>query len=333
LKNCGLDGTVAPAQRAEIFHSGRVTLGDPMDLPTHVVSGLAVGFVLFGRPEIALIIALGALLPDLDREYWFIPQKKYSDEQRHRALFHNVVMLALVYAVSPFLSLGVFIHMLEDSFTTVKDRGVEWFYPFTRLAKRGRYDVNGNPRPLDPDEHVYFYQEDPAGLIRFAEPDLRQTGPDPVPWRRVYGFALNSNLLDRGFLLGSALMILIWLFVPTMSGTFPNLGSILSTPSRVYQVWTIGLIAIGILFLAGELDRKDQKPKLGGLNFLKIPIFVFGLALLAYWVLLNGATFGSNVQSVFTQPLALVAAIVLLPLLAFILIRWKTKRGTSTAII
>ena len=128
-------------------------------------------------------------------------------------------------------------------------------------------------------------------------------------------------------------MILIWLFVPTMSGTFPNLGSILSTPSRVYQVWTIGLIAIGILFLAGELDRKDQKPKLGGLNFLKIPIFVFGLALLAYWVLLNGATFGSNVQSVFTQPLALVAAIVLLPLLAFILIRWKTKRGTSTAII
>src|SRR5207245_6395590 len=115
-----------------------------MDLPTHILSGLAVGFIFFGHPEVALLIALGALVPDLDREYWFIPQKRYTDEQRHRALFHNVVMLAIMYAVSPFLSMGVFIHMLEDSFTTVKDRGGEWFYPFTRLAKRGRYDVNGN---------------------------------------------------------------------------------------------------------------------------------------------------------------------------------------------
>jgi hypothetical protein len=69
--------------------------------------------------------------------------------------------MALTFAVSPFLSLGVFLHVLQDSFTTVKDRGVEWFYPFTRLAKRGRYDPEGVPQPLDPSEKVYFYQEDP----------------------------------------------------------------------------------------------------------------------------------------------------------------------------
>ena len=47
--------------------------------------GLAVGFVFFGRPEIAFLIGLGALVPDLDREYWFIPSKLYADEQIHRA--------------------------------------------------------------------------------------------------------------------------------------------------------------------------------------------------------------------------------------------------------
>jgi membrane-bound metal-dependent hydrolase YbcI (DUF457 family) len=77
-----------------------------LNLPTHAVFGIAVGLVFFGRPEIALLIGLGALLPDLDREYWFIPAKIYHDEQYHRALFHNVFIMALAYLVSPFFSLG-----------------------------------------------------------------------------------------------------------------------------------------------------------------------------------------------------------------------------------
>ena len=48
-------------------------------------------------------------------------------------------MIVLAFLVSPYLSVGVFIHMLQDSFTTAKDRGVEWFYPVTRLVKRGLY--------------------------------------------------------------------------------------------------------------------------------------------------------------------------------------------------
>ncbi|MCL5067339.1 MAG: metal-dependent hydrolase, partial [Thaumarchaeota archaeon] len=109
-----------------------------MDLPTHFAFGLAMGLVFFGhQPELALLIALGALLPDLDREYWFIPAKQYAEEQRHRALLHNVVVIALTYVVSPFLSLGVFLHILQDSFTTVKDRGVEWFYPLLGSLRGG----------------------------------------------------------------------------------------------------------------------------------------------------------------------------------------------------
>src|SRR5712692_7420668 len=151
-----------------------------MDLPTHFVFAIAVGLVFFGRYDFALLMALGALLPDLDREYWFVRVKKYSDEQYHRARFHNVFVLPAAYLVSPYLAIGVFLHMLQDSFTTAKDRGVEWFYPLTRLVKRGLYDSSGTPQQKDPKEHVYFYQEDPHGLINQADPDLRETGLDPV---------------------------------------------------------------------------------------------------------------------------------------------------------
>ncbi len=306
-----------------------------LDLPTHFFFGLAIGFVFFGhQPELALVIALGALLPDLDREYWFIPQKKYAEEQRHRALLHNVVVMALTYAVSPFLSLGVFLHVLQDSFTTVKDRGVEWFYPFTRLAKRGRYDANGLEQPLDPREHVYFYQEDPPGLVKFADPDLRETAKDPVPWRRVYGFALNSHLLDRGFLFGSIAVILVWILVPSSSMTLPNLNILLQAPSSVYEVWIVGLLAIGTLFFAGEVDRRDKiRPTLGKIKMLRVPIFFLGLVLLGLWVILYRDSISSNVFTAISQPLQIVAMIVLVPIIALLLIQRQTKAGKQPAIV
>jgi membrane-bound metal-dependent hydrolase YbcI (DUF457 family) len=45
-----------------------------MDLPTHFAIAFAVGLLFFDKPEIALLIALGAVFPDLDREYWFMPK-------------------------------------------------------------------------------------------------------------------------------------------------------------------------------------------------------------------------------------------------------------------
>jgi len=47
-----------------------------LDLPSHLAFGWAVGFVFFGsNPEIALLIGLGTLVPDLDREYWYVRQQ------------------------------------------------------------------------------------------------------------------------------------------------------------------------------------------------------------------------------------------------------------------
>jgi membrane-bound metal-dependent hydrolase YbcI (DUF457 family) len=47
-----------------------------MDLPTHFAFAFAIGLLFFDKPEIALLIALGAVFPDLDREYWFMPKKE-----------------------------------------------------------------------------------------------------------------------------------------------------------------------------------------------------------------------------------------------------------------
>jgi len=294
-----------------------------------------MGLVFFGhQPELALLVALGALLPDLDREYWFIPAKKYADEQRHRALFHNVIVIALSYAVSPFLSIGVFLHVLQDSFTTVKDRGVEWFYPFTRLAKRGRYDTSGNIQKLDPNEKVYFFQEDPAGLVKFADMDLQENLDKPVPWRRVYGFALNSHLLDHGFLFGSIAVVLIWLFVPSSGFVFSNLQILLNAPISGYETWFLGFLAVGILFLGGEIDRRDKvRPILGKLKTIKIPVFALGLILLGAWVWVYGSSINSNISLAISQPYQIIAVVVAIPIVAFLLIWKQTKGRTQPAII
>jgi membrane-bound metal-dependent hydrolase YbcI (DUF457 family) len=90
-----------------------------MDLPTHALFGFAVGLVFFGHPEIALLILIGVIIPDLDRD-WFVNPHALPEEQRHRSLFHNVFVMIGFYLVSPFLAIGTFLHMLQDSFTTAK---------------------------------------------------------------------------------------------------------------------------------------------------------------------------------------------------------------------
>ena len=298
-----------------------------MDLPTHLVFGVAIGFVFFGRPEIALLIGLGALLPDFDREYWFIGRQAYRQEQYHRALFHSVFFLALTYLVSPFLSLGVFIHIVQDSFTSSKDRGCEWLYPLSRLVKRGMYDVDGHPQPPDPSEHVYFYQQDPHGLLEYADLDFREEGP--VPWRRVYGPALNSSLLDRGFLLGSIVMIAIWLFSPDNG----HISFLLDYPSVNYAAHIVGYVAIAILYVAGELDRRDEPLRIPRYNFVKYPIFAAGVALFSFWLVLCRDEVLANLQGILTYPVSILLGVLLIIIAGVTLIAWQTKLGKAPAIV
>ena len=42
-----------------------------MNLPTHILFGALIGALFFGRWDIILLVAVGSVLPDMDREYGF----------------------------------------------------------------------------------------------------------------------------------------------------------------------------------------------------------------------------------------------------------------------
>lgn len=304
-----------------------------MDLPTHAFFGLAIGLVFFGHPEIALLVCLGALVPDLDREYWFVKSSVYRDEQLHRALLHNVFVMGLAYLLSPFLALGIFLHMLLDSFTTSRDRGCEWFWPLSRLVKRGLYDANMEPQPLDPNERIYFYQEDINAVIEYAEPDL----PEPEnPWRRVYGPGLNSNLLDRGFLCGSIVLTVVWFLTQYYSNP-----TLLSNDLAKYTSLIAAYCSILALFFGGELDRRDQEAPFGKrqldplrkISFLKIPLVMVGSVLAIVWAVLYRNEIMTNLEVLGFYWISILTVGLLVTISSFVIIRWQTRRGKPPAIV
>jgi len=239
--------------------------------------------------------------------------------------------MALAYLVSPFFSLGIFLHILQDSFTTAKDRGCEWFYPLSRLVKRGIYDANWTKQHLHRNERVYFYQEDPKGIIEQADPDLREPGPNPTPWRRVYGPALNSRLLDRGFLWGSVALILVWLLAPDGS----HLALLSNNPITFYVPYFVGYASLSIIYIAGDIDRRDRdKPtRIPELSFLKIPLFIVGIGLLATWFVLYRSEIWANLETIFSNWISILLGVVLVTLASLVVIKWQMRRGKAPAIV
>jgi len=260
-----------------------------------------------------------------------MPSVKYRDEQLHRSLFHNMFVMGAVYLLSPFVSLGMFLHVFQDSFTTIKDRGCEWLYPVTRLVKRGLKNANGKDEPLDSKERVYFYQEDPKGLLENADPDLREVGDRPVPWRRTYGPALNGKLLDQGFLIGSIAITLVWLFLQGSS----NLTNLSNFFANHWVLFIVGYGSVALMFSAGELDRRDRAEpvKVPSLTFLKIPLLVAGLALSSYSIFLAQAEIMKNLEAVGHYWSSVLLAIIVGALISLILIKWHTRSKEKVATV
>jgi quinol-cytochrome oxidoreductase complex cytochrome b subunit len=170
--------------------------------------------------------------------------------------------------------------------------------------------------------------------VKFADADLQESLDRPVPWRRVYGFALNSNLLDRGFLFGSIAVLVVWGLVPDSSGRFVNLEILRATPVGVYARWLFGLFAVGMLFFAGEMDRRDKvRPIIGKLKAIKVPLFFIGVILLGVWIYLYRGSFSSNAVDALSQPYQIIAMVILIPVIAYMLVRMQTKGGTQPATI
>jgi hypothetical protein len=226
-----------------------------MNLSTHIMFGILVGALFFGRPEIALMVGIGSVIPDLDREYGFFSKESFRRRQIHRALFHNFLFIGIVYLINPFFGIGAFLHSFLDSFTTTRDRGVEWLFPFSRMVTKAVYDSDGNKLLLDPKHKIYFLSNDLPGLTRRTTKDIKP-GEVPVPNRRTYGPALSGKFLDRCIFFGSmALVLLILLFSVLGLQQFIDLSTPKETLSFAIPL-LIGSVGVFLNFIVGELDRK-----------------------------------------------------------------------------
>jgi hypothetical protein len=167
-----------------------------MNLTTHIVAAFALGIVVFhNNVGIAFTIALGAMIPDLDREYLLLPEI-LSEDQLHRSLFHNFLFIGILYIFNPFLALGALSHSLLDSFTSATDRRVELLFPFNRIINGFKFNIEGEEENTS--KKAQWWVEDPWTLLeKTTDRDLQE--PTHQPWRRSYGPFRNSRIVDWAF--------------------------------------------------------------------------------------------------------------------------------------
>ena len=235
-----------------------------MNLGTHIFFAGVVTAIFTGNPYFTLLAGIGSFIPDLDREYLFMSPKAFREEQFHRALFHNLLFLSGLFFVNVWLALGAFLHSFLDSFTTEKDKGVEWLFPFSRLVKRGRYTLAATSKDKacklelvdqKPPDRVCFINEDSPEMTKLSDPDLKESRA--VPRRRTYGPAANGQMFDRWLALASfSLLILYALVNPDFALAGKNL--ILSTQIILPMTLLTGIV---LVYLGGWLKKNKRNRK------------------------------------------------------------------------
>jgi hypothetical protein len=289
--------------------------------------GILIGTIFFGgKPEIILLVGIGSAIPDMDREYGFFRRDSFRDKQIHRALFHNFIFIGVLYLVNPFLGIGAFLHTLLDALTTAKDRGIEWLFPFTRLVKHSLYDEEMKRLEVPPDKKVVFYQNDLIADARKSDKDLQET--KPAPWRRTYGPALSSALLDQAVGFGS-LLLFVYLVILSKLGIhqFVDLSAT-HIPNNVAIPLAIGIVGIVIELLSGEIDRRRIEAKKERHPIVYRSLFAVSIGLLALAVIVAGILNPAYVQNVVFNELPYIigGAIVAFVAASFILIVRPRRR-------
>jgi hypothetical protein len=299
-----------------------------MNLPTHFMFGTLIGAIFFGRWDIILLVAIGSVLPDIDREYGFFSKDYFRDHQLHRALCHNFVFLGILFLINPYLAIGAFSHTLLDGLNTAKDRGVEWLFPFSRLVKKARYDHNGKKIPIDTKTRVYMYQNDPVELTRKTAEDMADY--TVRPWRRIYGPFYSGGILDTGILVGSAALILFMALLTVLGvRTFidlyqPKLSLSFFVPLFIGVLGTSMVLGVGEVKRHIEAKRASRAPPvLWKLSFLlSLSLMALGVVLGAY---LNPGSFGTFLGNL---PY-LAAAVLMVFLTAFVVLRIFSYRSIA----
>jgi hypothetical protein len=266
----------------------------------HIMFGALIGALFFGRWDIILLVAIGSIIPDMDREYGFFSKDYFRNHQLHRALCHNFVFIAVVFLISPYLALGAFCHALLDSINTAKDRGVEWLYPFSRLVKKSRYDHGGKKIALDIKTKLYMYQDDPVELTRKTAEDMKDF--TLRPWRRVYGPFYSGGIFDIGLFVGSTALILFLALLSVFRvRAFIDFNNTQFSSNFILPL-SLGVVGIALFLGIGEIKRHREAkrasrspPMLYKLSFVfSLSLIVCGVALGAYLNQSSNLTFISN---------------------------------------
>jgi hypothetical protein len=266
------------------------------------------------------------MIPDIDREYWFISSQKFKDEQYHRSLLHNIFFLFLVFLVNSWLALGAFLHTLLDALTTEEDRGVEWLFPVTRWVTRGRYayaskatDQGCAIQLMDQDlgdkTKTYFLNEDSTEFTKLSDPDLSVS--KPVPWRRTYGPAKNGGILDTSIFIGSLLVLAEYAFLHS-STLASQVGDI--TSGRLNPLWAL-LGSIVLLYGSGYF--KSIKP----LSFILLGLGLISLATSAYLAI--------QAAQYYTWPVGaagIVSVVLTLTLITLLVWKIRTRNHNKTVV-
>ncbi len=293
-----------------------------MNLGTHIFFAGMVTAIFTGNPYFTLLAGIGSFIPDLDREYILVSPKTFREEQFHRALFHNLLFLSGLFFVNIWLAVGAFLHSFIDSFTTEKDKGVEWLFPFSRLVKRGRYALAARSKDdrcelvlmdQNPPDRICFINEDSPEMTKLSDPDLKESGN--VPWRRTYGPAANGQLFDRWLAVASFSLLILYALV---NANFAEGGKNLILSPRMVPPMSL-LTGIVLVFLGGWI-KKSQKSK----NGYRI-LFVVG----SFFIILSGILAVTTANSGYIFPLnsIFVAAACLVLFIEAILIWRLSIRG------
>ncbi len=225
-------------------------------------------------------------------------------------------IVGIAFLLSPFLAVGVFLNMLQDSFTTANDKGCEWFYPISRWVKRGKFDANKNLMPLDPKERIYFLQEDPENA---------NSGP-AIPWRRVYGPAQNSQILDRIFLVGSLTAAFIWIgFVAETNWSFLVSDATKTEPHLVL------FLAVAVLLIAGYLLR--GKSRSTQTIVARYGIAILGIAIMILWGFYAQDEILVNVEALGPFWFPIVLGGLLIVLFGWAMVEWHARKYKPAVVV
>jgi hypothetical protein len=290
--------------------------------------GALIGALFFGRWDIILLVAVGSVLPDMDREYGFFSKDYFREHQLHRAIYHNFFFIMILFLISPYIALGAFCHTLLDGINTAKDRGVEWLYPFSRLVTKARYDHGGKKIAFDLKTRLYMYQIDPVELTRKTDEDMKDF--TLRPWRRIYGPFYSGGILDMGLLFGSTALNLFLVLLSVF-----GVRTFIDFYQPPFSLTFIGPLSISILGISlvlavGETKRHIEAkrasrapPILWKLSFLISNfLVVFGAGLGAYLHPSSGIAFTSNLPY-------LAAGVLIVFLIAFIVLKIYSSRSIA----